>query len=542
MNSKFIGKYRNITLFLVVFIFCCLPIWFVDRYINQDGSPHLYNSFLLLELLKGNNTFVELYSINPYPIPNLSGHWLMAFLLLFLSSGFVSKLMVTITFGGLVAASGWLRRQTSEAVEGINLSFLLGTVFAFNWLWFMGFYNFILGLIGFTFGVGLFWKWRESLNFKKSLILFLLVIFVYFSHLISFGMFLWSVLIISLISITRERKKNYFWAAVAFIPSIPLIIGYKLSTESGGSIVPTWRYLNNPFSIAEWTLQLQAADPYQLISKRAFPFSSGESAAYSVFTPFLWLLLVIILLSAGTWIYRRKSNFDLREKLPWIILTISSIIFWVFSPDDFGKSHGGFLRERVLLCGLVCFIPVFEIGKLKWLKIISNIILAGIIIFQTAVLWEYALMANEIGRNYLTAKPYLLEDDKLGTIVFIENGCRYKSSPLTNLTPILGIGKHTRIWDNYELGYYLFPVIVNNQDERNFIFEYRASNSLDICRGPAEISLQLANLQTTFERHHQKFTVLLVWNGNQSLEPIISKWFEVEPFFQNDNVKLYRHK
>ena len=529
-------------LFFTLIIFACLPIWYFPFYINQDGSPHLYNSYLLLEILRGNDIFTNIYSINPYPIPNLSGHWILAFLLLFFTPNIASKIIITLTFAGFVAACGWLRRQTA-GVEGIEISFLFGAALAFNWLWFLGFYNFILGLTGYTFALGLFWKWRENLNFPKAAILALTFIFVYFSHLISFGMLFGSVGLIALSSVTKNRKSNYFWTFVSFLPAIPLLIGYKISTESGGTITPVWRYLKNPFSISDWILQLQVADPFQLISRRAFPFLHTESAFFAVFSVFLWIFVLVVLLIAGTWIFQNKVKFNLKENFPWLILLTLSFLFWIFFPDDFGKSHGGFLRERVLLCGLVCFIPIYRVGRIRHLKIISYILLAGIIIFQTAVLWEYSINANKIARTYLSAKSSISDEDKLASVVFVEGGgCRYKANPLSNLNPLLGIGKNTKIWDNYELGYYIFPVIAKNPDEQRFIYEFREANIVEICNSNENVSKKLEDLKRLLNFNHQKITVLLIWNEDERIKPIISEWFEVEPFFHNDKVKLYRHK
>ncbi len=536
-------KLQNIILFIIIISFCCLPIWYFDYYINQDGSPHLYNSYIIYEILGGNTNFTDLYSINSYPIPNLSGHWIITLLMLFFQPFIVSKLLITITFAGVIASCYWLRGQTttSNHFEKI-LSLFIGTILAFNWLWFLGFYNFIIGFIGYIFAIGLFWKWREELDFNRTLILAVLNILVYLSHLISFGMLLGGIGIICVFAISQDRKKNWLFAAASFIPTIPLLISYKSLSTSGGSVYPNWFYLHNIFSIKDWINHFQAADPFQLISRSAFPVTSLNSGVFSIFSAFLWLFVVIILLLFVTWIKRLQNNFNLKESLPWLLIFGFSVFFWMFAPDDFGNSHGSFLRERVLLCGLVCFIPIFRIEKATWLKITSSIILISLIIFQTFVLWEFSSSTNKVAENYLSAKPFINDTDKLVSIVMIENGCRYKANPLTNLNPLLGIGKNTRIWDNYELGYYLFPVVIKNKDEQQFIFDLRQSNAINVCDKGENVTEKLNNLEELFQQHHNKFTVLLVWNGDERIKPIISEWFEEEPFYIKDKVKLYRHK
>lgn len=535
------GRLKFIILFALTICFTCLPIWFFEYYVNQDGSPHLYNSYLILEILSGSSNVDQFISINPYPIPNLSGHWIMAFLLLVFTPMIVTKVMVTFTFAGFASACAWLRFQTVGS-DGLNAGFLFGTALAFNWLWFLGFYNFILGLIGFTFALGLYWRWREDLNLFRSVVLSVLIVFVYFSHLISFGMLLGSISLIAIISTTKKRKRNFLLTALSFIPVAPLIFGYRMSAEAGGSISPEWNYLRSPFSFSDWIMQIQAGDPLQLISRKAFPFASFDSAAFAPFSSLLLIFLLILLLSVGALIYRNSASLDLRKKLPWMILTGGAIVFWMFAPDHFGKSHGSLLRERVLLCGLVCFIPIFEFGKSRLLKILFYACISVIIAFQTLVLWEYSVNTDKIARNYLTAKPFIANEDKLASVVFIENSCRYKASSLSNLNPLLGIGKETIVWDNYELGYYLFPVIAKDTNDQRFIFDLREANAIDTCNPNENVEEKLSKLELIFLSGHEKISVLLVWDEDARLKPIISKWFEVEPYFQNGKVKLYRHK
>ena len=413
---------------------------------------------------------------------------------------------------------------------------------AFNWMWFLGFYNFIIGVVGFTFTLGLYWRWRENLNIYRSLVLSLLIIFVYLSHLISFGMLIGSLIVLGVFVSPTFFKKTITWTLISFTPVLPFIISYKLASEAGGGLSPVWRYLENPFSISNWILQLQAADPFQLMSRKAFPFAALDSNLYALFSPLLWLTAAFLCLSLATWFFVQKREFLSRRFLPFALLTFFSILFWVFAPDDFGKSHGSFLRERVLLCGLICFIPLFRTVKFSWFQFLAQVALVFIIIFQTAVLWEYSINADKIGREYLSGKESVKDSDSFASIVLIENGCRYKANPLTNLNVLYGIGKNTRIWDNYELGFYLFPVNARNPSDRRFIFDFRESNAFDLCNPLEKTDEKLAHINSLLDSDHDKINVMLVWGGDQRVEAILRKWFEDKPFFQNERVRLFRRR
>ena len=534
-------KIRLIGFYLFLIIFACLPIWSVELYINQDGSPHLYNAYIILQLLEDNASFSQIYSLNYVPIPNLSGHWLLMVLLTVFSPFVVTKIFVTFCFAAFVAAIGWLRWQTVGR-EGMTTAFLLGAAMAFNWMWFLGFYNFIIGTVGFAFTLGLYWRWRENLNIYRSLVISLLVIFVYLSHLISFGMLMGSLCILSVFVSPKFLKRSIVWTFVSFLPVLPLIISYKLASEAGGGISPVWRNLKNPLSVSNWILHLQAADPFQLLSRKAFPFLGFDSNFFAFFSPFLWLTAAFLCLSIATWFVLRSNEFPSRRFLPFMILTVFSIFFWIFAPDDFGKSHGSFLRERVLLCGLICFVPLFRTDKFPRLRVLAQVFLVFIIIYQTTVLWEYSLNADKIGREYLSGTEMIKDSDSFASIVLIENGCRYKANPLTNVNVLYGIDKNTRIWDNYELGYYLFPVIARSPSDRQFIFDFRESNAYDLCDPNEQANEKLALLDSSLNIHNDKINVMLIWGNDERVEAILRKWFEEEPFFQNKRVRLFRHR
>ena len=532
---------RPFGFYLLTIVFACLPIWAVDNFVNQDGSPHLYNAYLIVELLRGNPAFTEFYALNSAPIPNLTGHYLLALFLLIVTPPVVTKIMVTFTFAGLAAAVGWLRFQTVGR-EGLTTAFLIGAALAFNWMWFLGFYNFIIGVIGFAFTLGLYWRWRETLDLRRSLILSALFVVVFFSHLISFAMLVGSVLVIAVTVAPPNLKRALIWTGAAMLPVLPFVVGYKLRTEAGGAVSPVWRYLENPFSPSNWFLRLLAADPFQLLTRKGFPFVSETSSLFAVFTPFLWLIVALSCLAAATLFYNRRRFFLARPLLPFVILTGGSILFWVLAPDDFGKAHGSFLRERVLLCGLICFVPLFRVEKFSRLPKAAALLLVFIVFFQTLSLWEYALNADRLAREYLAGSAQIGGDDQFASAVFIENGCRYKSNPLSNLNVLYGVGKNTRVWDNYEIGFYLFPLVVKNHQERQFAFDYREANSFELCDPNEKIADKLNQLNALMDLHHDKINIILIWNGGEQSLPFLKKWYEDVPVYENGRTRLFRHR
>ena len=147
--------------------------------------------------------------------------------------------MVSLTFVGLGAAVVWLRRQTRGTDDGADTAALLAATIVFNWLWLMGFYNFLIGLTFLTFIVGLFFRWRENINWRRGLILSVLILIVYFSHLISFVILGGSLLVIACGAERENRWQAIFWSVLVFLPSLPFFLNYQLRVSEATAVVPS---------------------------------------------------------------------------------------------------------------------------------------------------------------------------------------------------------------------------------------------------------------------------------------------------------------
>lgn len=449
--------------------------------------------------------------------------------------------MQTLTFAGLVATIGWLRLQTAGR-SGLATSLLFGAVFAFNWLWFMGFYNFTIGVIAFIFTLGLFYRWREDMTLFRSLILAVLVLITYFSHLISFGMLAAGIALLAVSVPKYKLKQTLLWTFLAFLPVIPLLIIYKSISVSGGGVYPYWRNLENPLSISSWISQLRGVDPFVIISRKRFPFSDTVSGVFAVFSPIIWLFFAFCLLFIN---YIRssllKSGFR-REHLPFLILFIAFLFIALFSPDDFGYSHGSILRERIFICALVFFIPLYRVENSQIIKRLAQACLIFVIIFQTLVVWDYAVRTDAEAREFLSAREQIPDAAAIASVVVLEDVFHFHSSPMLNLNLLNGINRNNFVWDNYEIGYYIFPIIAKSEPERQFIHSLTASNGFAMNNPQENFDEKLAKLDSTLEANHGKIDIMLVWGNDGRISGVLNKWFETQPYFENGRVRLFRHK
>ena len=532
-------------IFILLSAFCCAPVWGVKYFISQDGSGHVHGAWAIIELLRGSHRFTETFQFNFIFFPDVSGHWLMATLLLILSPFTVTKIILTLTLIGMIAAAGWLRWRTAGS-DGINTSFLIGAALGFNWLWLTGFYNFEISFITAIFTVGLFYGWRYDMNVWRSIVFATLLVLIFVSHIVGFAIVSAAICILCLLPLNDLRRKNLLWTAAAFIPNVPLIAIYKLQTEAGSGFSPIWKSLKDPYSLSNWITQFRGVDSFIIISRKAFPFIHGESSLFAIFTPLLWIMLALALLIAASWFTRLREQSTLSNKLlPFAVLAAGSIFVAMFSPDDlqFTSSTGGGLRERFFLAGLFFLVPLYSCRSvstpIKWL---ANLALLFVIVFQTAATWEYALRSDSESREYLTAASSIPEATRLAAITIEPNGSRFSANSVSSLDNFIGIGRDVFIWDNYEFGHYLFPVIAKRKADQEFVLEYTSHNAFKLDDPQNHSEERINKLAEILESDHQRIGTLLVWGTDPQIESAYQPWFEPEPYFVNGRVRLYRHK
>jgi len=231
--------------------------------------------------------------------------------------------------------------------------------------------------------------------------------------------------------------------------------------------------------------------------------------------------------------------------LPFAVLAAGSIFVAMFSPDDlqFTSSTGGGLRERFFLTGLFFLVPLYSSRSIstpiKWL---ANLAFLFVIVFQTLATWEYALRSDSESREYLTAASSIPEGTRLAAITIEPNGSRFSANSVSSLDNFIGIGRDVFIWDNYEFGHYLFPVIAKRKADQEFVLEYTSHNAFKLDDPQNHSEERINKLTEIFASDHERIDTLLVWGTDPQVESAYQPWFEPEPYFVNGRVRLYRHK
>ena len=533
---------RYLLLFAALLILVCAPVWGVTYFINQDGSGHVYTSFVILRLLAGDPEFTKIFSLNSFAVPNASGHWLMAGLLTILSPVVVTKVIITATLGLFAGSVVWLRIRTAGPSD-LTLTILLAFAVGFNWLWIQGNYNYILAAAASTFTLGLFYKWREKMTAFRVVGLAVMFVVVFISHLISFAILVGSVFVLVLFSAREDRRRTALATLVALVPIIPFVLAYfRISGSEGDPYFPNWQSLAGGISVRTLAKQMVWADPFVFISRRSFPFTDAHSNLLAVFSPVLWIAAAAGLMAIATYTARTAERERIRAAAPFLLLTVGSAIFALIGPDDFGMQNGSILRERVLIAALVFFVPVFQIGRANILRIVAGFALLFVICYQTLALWEYTLESESLSQSSFVAARSIPEGASIASVVLVKDSLRFHSFPTSQLINYIGVDRKAIVWDNYELGHYMFPVITRQLEDRKYAFELTTSNVFYLNNPEESFDEKLTRLDKSLADGNERINYLIVYGNDARVDNVIFKWYDPIPLVSENEMKILRHK
>lgn len=280
---------RTLALFLALAAVQLAPFWSVHYLPLGDGPAHVYNAWVLHELLSGNAppNIAAHYHIDWRPHPNWTGHAVMALLMFLVPPLVAEKLLLTLILATLFIGA-WL---LATAVHPKNDVYAFA-VFAFTYA-----QSLIAGYYNYSLSVGLFlivlamW-WRR----KPVWLIALLLVLCYFTHPMATVLACGSV---GLLSLLHRRWKDL----LALIPVAPLML---LSNVAGSGP----RQFHIDWAAASVLLRFDVLHVFDL---RQRPISLAISLVYAA-------LIVLTLVRER----RRPEN-----ALAVIALIFAGTMFWL---------------------------------------------------------------------------------------------------------------------------------------------------------------------------------------------------------------------
>jgi hypothetical protein len=320
-------------LFLIVTLLQLGPIWSVRYLPTSDGPEHLYNSWILHDLVLGNmNEVTKAYRIESRPFPNWSGHVLMAALMVVVPPLVAEKILVS-TIVLLFLGGAWM---LAGAVDRRGQAYaFLAFPFAYHLLLQAGFYNFSLGAALFPIVLAVWWRRRDRPNAKTIVLVALLLLLGYFSHPLPAALAGGSVGLLWLCTLPGRPWRRHLLHLLALIPVTAMLIWFALQRGEVGTVgLHTWN----------------AGQTFQFMARTQILFTFDfRQMAFGYCISVIYLLLIVA--TVMTRILRGRS---IAEADAFLLLTLLFLVLYVVAPD--AAAGGSLLRERIAL--LIYFLPL----------------------------------------------------------------------------------------------------------------------------------------------------------------------------------------
>jgi hypothetical protein len=401
----------------------------------------------------------------------------------------------------------------------------------------------VLGLSGYAFTLGLFVKWHGSLGLKRSTILSALLVAVYFSHLLCFVALIGSMVVLPLCGSREGLKRRLIVLVGASVPAAALMLVYTLMSRDGGGLSPEWIKLGSgPFSLSGWLMQIRTADPFLVLSPRLIPFSELRSDLFLLAAPVLWISLATACLAAGRFITNRLQFKNWRQGLNYgfPILFCLFCVGALFAPDSLGDTQGSIIRQRLVIFASLAVIPVFKFGVAPRVEKAALGVLCCVVVFQIAAMWDYSTTTSAKAAEIVGAGEILKDYDTISSVMIQEPAGRYAAAPLIHSQNLLAGGKNVVVWNSYEFGYRLFPVVTRTEADRKAVFEQSRVSVFPSVRAEEYIDLQ--PLEAVLDANLGRVSAVLTLNDDGRIQALLKKVYEPEPVYSNGKVKVYRRR
>ena len=127
-------------------------------------------------------------------------------------------------------------------------------------------------------------------------------------------------------------------------------------------------------------------------------------------------------------------------------------------------------------------------------------------------------------------------------VTFENNSLRYHANTIPQLNCYNGISTDNIVWDNYEFGHYLFPLVTKSEADRRFIHDLTTSQFYSLDNPSDGYEDRYYRLESSLSAYNERIDTLAIWGEEPRVEELLQRWFEREPYFQSGRLRLFRHR
>ena len=532
-------NWRNLSwkhLFVVLLLLHILPLWIFAYFPSQDGASHVYNGLVLKEYAKHENYQMRnAWELNITIFPNWLSHIFLLALLYVFPPVISEKVFLTIAIGMVPIAFCYFFNAVHKDEKEQPVYAWLGFPFAYNYLLYMGFYNFQLSISFFFFSFGFWWKHKDDMQVRHLVQLYVLLLLTYLSHIASYGLVVLGISVVggclwgapAITAAWRTRREGFtallqkfvvylkpvFRLFLYMVPMYFVLVGYYLQS--------TKQHQQGNHRGTEWVWE------YFLGVKSIVYFTDWHVTANYFL---LAVLGIAVIISIGYRIHRKEW-----VKRTDAFLLIAFLFTYMFVRAPWSYGPGGWINDRIHLYILpmlaASLIP--NMGKSFRYAVAACLVIFSLLHFGRTA-YDHARIAPEIAE--LVSGTHLIEphstyqmqsadwhkSDALGKVEYV--------TPFVHHMAFYGVyAKDVAHLSNYEAEFNYFPVNRNAENApTNYkdLWYHKASTDYVVAWYPPDTPEFLAYIADYEIIHETKH--LQLYRKNRADGPILELWNRTE--------------
>lgn len=324
-----------------------VPIWSAKYFPSQNGPAYLLIIKMFKEFHNPEFNYSEYYELHPSIIPYMSFN-LIVYLFHFVFPLLIAEKIGLSIYAILLPLSVFYFLKIAN--PGKTVLGFISFLYIYNFFLFRGYFNFCLAIPIFFFCFGYWLKHRDNLTFANIVILNILTLLLYLSHLYVFLLLFLALVIYVLLEDTSFKK--VFGLIKFCLPCVILIINYLYFTSQNAA------WTNYEFSYYIEGIPYNPIDITVYVIKQTLKWLYCFSLT-EFFMSLIPLLFVLYLAIKRILKYHKhgvKFNWNLLFKDKWLILLIILCIFhlaipwYAFGWDKIGIRVAPFAFILILAC------------------------------------------------------------------------------------------------------------------------------------------------------------------------------------------------
>lgn len=473
---RYLGNIEEILFFLITVLNAC-PL-FVGKFIpSGDGAAHLYNSNIINQLLFGKKDFFsEFFIFNPFPVPNWTGHFILSLFNLFLPAFMAEKILIGFYLFGLPYSFRAVIRSFNS--ENMLLSYLIFP-FVYSYVFLLGMYNFSIAIVFMFITISYYIRNKTDLfNIKNVLVLFVLFMLTYFSHLLIFIILIITIgfLFISDI-LVGINLKNISWKltvhnalAIVLASIIPLVLAFIYFYSH--------HKVDNGIFLDKSELIAMLKNLRSII---VYSFPVEETYTTKIVYVIGALLLIIVFKRINMFVHKlfndtkqllkniKSSVFQIDVVL---IISIILLVLYFTLPDSDGSA--GYVSVRLALLFFIFISLWIALNKIpKWLATVCVLIVISLNFMLVSYYSNVIKNMNTIANQCVKTSEFIKDTSIVLPLYYFDHWLTY------HFSNYLAIDKPIVVLENYESRNSYFPLRWNNYSTKGKQFlDENACNTL----------------------------------------------------------------